>query len=107
MSCPTLVALKKATQVDWVQVAFTRINEHKIAMDGPVKEVIPVQKQFKDRGAAVVGMKIFGAGKLVDTRDECMRFAQNLGYLDAMTLGAEKPEHIDENLRLMAKYPAV
>lgn len=106
MSCHTLVALERAAELDWVKVAFTRINAHQIAMDGPVDQVIPVQKRFKARGASVVGMKIFGAGKLVDQRDACMQFAQNLGYLDAMTLGAEKPEHIDENLRLMAKYPA-
>ncbi len=106
MSCHTLTALQRAAEIDWVQVAFTRINPYSRIMDGPVEEVMPVQRRFKERGASVVGMKIYGAGELAGQRDECMRFAQNLGYLDAMTIGAERPEQIDENLRLMAKYPA-
>jgi len=106
MSCHTLHALKRAAELEWVQVAFTRINPYGVIMDGPVDDVMPVQRKFKERGASVVGMKIFGAGRLTDKRDECMRFAQNLGYLDGMTIGAETPAQIDENLRLMAKYPA-
>lgn len=106
MSCHTLEALKRAADIEWVQVAFTRINPYGVIMDGTPEEVMPVQQKFKDRGASVVGMKIFGAGRLTDKRDECMRFAQNLGYLDAMTIGAETTDQIDDNLRLMAKYPA-
>jgi len=34
-----------------------------------------------------------------------MKFAQGLGLLDAMTIGAEKPEHMDDTLRLLAKCP--
>jgi hypothetical protein len=34
-----------------------------------------------------------------------MQFAQNLGVLDAMTIGFEKPEQIDDVLRMMQKYP--
>ncbi|MDZ8119083.1 aldo/keto reductase [Pontiella agarivorans] len=105
MSCHTLVALKRAAELDWVDVALTRINPYGKAMDGPVNEVMPVQQKLKDRGASVIGMKIFGAGRLVDKRDECMEFAQNLDYLDAMTIGSLTPEQIDDNIRLMEKYP--
>ncbi|MCF7847574.1 MAG: aldo/keto reductase [Kiritimatiellales bacterium] len=107
MSCHTLVALERAAELDWVEVALTRINPYGKIMDGKPEVVIPVQQRFDKRGAAVVGMKIYGAGRLTDKLDECMQFAQNLGYLDAMTIGAETPEQIDQNLRLMAKYPAV
>jgi aryl-alcohol dehydrogenase-like predicted oxidoreductase len=105
MSCHTLGALKRAAELDWVEVALTRINPYGKAMDGPVEDVMPVQQKMKDRGASVMGMKIFGAGRLVDKRDECMEFAQNLGYLDAMTIGSLTSEQIDDNIRLMAKYP--
>ena len=44
-------------------------------------------------------MKIFGEGALVDQRDACMKFAQGLEFLDAMTIGFEKPEQIDDTLR--------
>ncbi len=106
MSCHTLDALKRASELDWVQVALTRINPFGVIMDGKPEEVMPVQKRFKERGASVIGMKIYGNGKLVDKREECMKFAAGLDYLDAMTIGAETPEHVDENLRLLAKYSA-
>ena len=107
MSCHTLVALKRAAELKWVEVALTRINAFGKIMDGPLDEVMPVQQKFKDRGASVMGMKIFGAGRLADKRDECMQFAQQLEYLDAMTIGSLTPDQIDDNIRLMAKYPLV
>lgn len=106
MSCHTFDALKRAAEVDWVQVALTRINPYGTAMDASPEEVIPVHRKIKENGKAIIGMKIYGAGKHVDARDQCMRFAQNLGYLDAMTIGARNPEEVDENIRLMNKYPA-
>lgn len=106
VSCHSLVALELASRLEWVDITLTRINEHGKAMDGPPEVVMPVQQRFKDRGASVVGMKIFGAGQLVDRRPECMKFAQSLPYLDAMTIGATQPEQVDENLRLMARFPA-
>ena len=51
-------------------------------------------------------MKIFGEGRLADQRDACMKYAQELGLLDAMTIGFHTPEQIDDVLRLMHKYPA-
>lgn len=106
MSCHTFVALERAAETDWVEIALTRINPYGKQMDGPPEKVIPVQRRFKDRGASVIGMKIFGAGGLVDKREECMKFAQELGYLDAMTIGARSPEEVDDTIQLMAKYPA-
>ena len=105
MSCHTLPALKRASDLEWVEVALTRINPYGKIMDGALEDVMPIQRKFKERGASVIGMKIFGAGKLVDKRDECMKFAQELGYLDSMTIGARTPAEIDDNIRLMQKYP--
>ena len=57
-------------------------------------------------GKAIIGMKIFGEGRLADQRDACMKYAQGNGLLDAMTIGFHTPEQIDDVLRLMHKYPA-
>jgi hypothetical protein len=75
-------------------------------MDGTVDEVVSVLKLAKENGKAIIGMKIFGEGRLADQRDACMKFAQELGLLDAMTIGFHTPEQIDDVLRLMHKYPA-
>ena len=39
-------------------------------------------------------------------KEACIKFAQGLGTLDAMTIGFEKPEQIDDVLRMIEKYPA-
>jgi 1-deoxyxylulose-5-phosphate synthase len=106
VSCHTLEALKKIVDVPWVDVVLARINPDGVAMDGKTDVVVPVLRAIKEKGKAIIGMKIYGQGDLRGKTDECMKFAQGLGLLDAMTLGAEKPEEMDESLRLLAKYPA-
>jgi 1-deoxyxylulose-5-phosphate synthase len=105
-SCHDLGALKTAAVTPWVDVILARINLAGASMDGPPEEVIPVLQTAKENGKALIGMKIFGEGRLADQRDECMKFAQELGLLDAMTIGFHTPEQIDEVLWLMAKHPA-
>jgi hypothetical protein len=67
---------------------------------------VPVLRTAKDNGKAIIGMKIFGEGRLADQRDACIKYAQQLGLLDAMTIGFHTPDQIDDALRLMHKYPA-
>jgi len=106
VSCHNLEAMKVAAESPWVDVILARINPHGVKMDGTTDEVVAVLRRAKENGKALIGMKIYGEGQLADRRDECMRFAQNLGLLDAMTLGAETKDQMDETLRLLAKYPA-
>lgn len=107
VSCHDLGALRTAATTPWVDVVLARINPEGIRMDGKPSEVIEVLREIKKNGKALIGMKIYGEGKLAGMKPRCMRFAQNLGLLDAMTLGAETPEQMDETLRLLKKYPAV
>lgn len=106
ISCHDMGALAKAAESPWVDVVLARINPTGARMDGKPEEVIPLLRKLKQSGKAVLGMKIFGEGTLVKQREECIRFAQNLGLLDAMTIGFERPQEIDEVLTLLAKYPA-
>lgn len=106
VSCHSLSALKTAAECPWVDVVLARINPEGTKMDGKPEEVIPVLQRMKANGKAIIGMKIYGEGRLVHMKDECMRFAQNLGLLHAMTIGAESISQLDETLRLAAKYPA-
>ncbi len=105
VSCHDFGAMETAASNPWVDVILARINPHQVKMDGTPQDVLAVLKKARGNGKAVVGMKIFGEGALVDRRDECMRFAQNCGVLDAMTIGFMSPDQIDDTLRLMAKYP--
>lgn len=102
VSCHNLGALKTAASCPWVDVILARINPKGAKMDGPVEEVVPVLKTAKANGKALIGMKIYGEGTLANMKEECMRFAKNLGLLHAMTLGAESREQMNESLGLFA-----
>lgn len=106
VSCHSLRALDTAADSPWVDAVFARINFKGAKMGGTPAEAIAVLKKLKKNGKAVIGMKIYGEGTLAGSKDKCMEFAQNLGLLDAMTIGAESTEQMDETLKLLAKYPA-
>lgn len=106
VSCHDLGALAKAADCPWLDVVLARINPRSARMDGKTEEVVPVLRRIKQNGKALIGMKILGEGTLVKQKEECIRFAQGLGLLDAMTIGFEAPGQIDEVLSLIAKHPA-
>lgn len=106
VSCHDMGALARTAECPWVDVVLARINPQGARMDGKPEEVIPILRKIKQNGKALLGMKIFGEGTLVKQKEECIRFAQGLGLLDAMTIGFEAPHQIDETLTLLAKYPA-
>lgn len=106
VSCHDFGALKTAAKTPWVEVILARTNPEGVIMDAAPAEVEAVLADAKAAGKAIIGMKIFGEGKLVDERDRCIQYAQAHEWLDAMTIGFHKPEQIDDVLRLMAKHPA-
>jgi len=106
ISCHNLEALEVAAESPWVDVILARLNPFGAKMDGTPEEVIPVLTKARQNGKAILGMKIYGEGTLADKTDECVKHAQECGLLDAMTVGAETPEQMDETLRLVGKYPA-
>ena len=107
VSCHDFGALRTAVDQPWVEVILARLNPYGVKCDAPADEVLTLLQRAQANGKAVIGMKIYGAGKLKDKRDECMRYAQTCGVLDAMTIGAVTSQQVDENLALMAQYPEV
>lgn len=105
VSCHSMAALQTAAECPWVDVVMARINPKGEKMDGKPEEVIPVLRKIKENGKAIIGMKIYGEGRLVHMKDECIRFAQDLGLLHAMTIGAESIAQLDETLKLVGKHP--
>jgi len=108
VSCHDFGALKIASEHPWVDVIFARIN-HKggkeYACDAPVEEVSRVLKTARANGKAVVGMKIFGAGKLIkpDEKDASLKYVFTNGLVDAITVGMLNPTEVDDTLKRMAQ----
>ncbi len=108
VSCHDFGALKVAATHPWIDVIFARIN-HKggpdYSMDGTVEEVSEVLKTARKNGKAVVGMKIFGAGKLVkpEEKDASLQYVFSNQLVDAITIGMLNTEQVDDSLDRMAK----
>ena len=101
-SCHSIEALRAAAKSPWVEVDLARINPTGASMDASPDVVLPVLKQMKASGKAVIGMKILGAGELRERPDECLKYALGLGVLDAFTIGAENRSEQDDLIRRIA-----
>lgn len=105
-SCHTIGALRAASKSPWVEVDLARINPIGAFMDGTPDVVVPVLKEMKAAGKAVVGMKILGQGEMRTRQDEALKFALGLGILDAFTIGAESRQEQDDLLHRIAAVNA-
>ena len=99
VSCHTLGALESAANSDWVQVDLARINPFGAAMDADVPIVEKVLQKMHNDGKGIVGMKIFGGGRLVNKVDECLRYVLNLDFVDAFTIGQENQKEMQDLLK--------
>jgi aryl-alcohol dehydrogenase-like predicted oxidoreductase len=103
VSCHDFGALKIACASPWVDVILARINHVGKAahMDASVEEVVPHLKQDKAAGKGIIGMKIFGAGRInkPEERDASLKFVFQNGLVDAVTIGMLSEAEVDDTVR--------
>ena len=104
VSCHTIGALEAASNSDWVQVDLARINPDGVLMDDEVPVVIKTVQKMHKQGKGIVGMKIFGGGRLTGKPDECLKFVLGLDFVDAFTIGQESQNQM---LDLVKRIPAM
>jgi len=107
VSCHDLGALKTAAVHPWVDVFIARINNagKEAEMDASVEEVAPVLKQARANGKVVLGMKIFGAGKLTKPQqmDASLKYVFENRLVDAVTIGMMNPNQVNDTIRRLDK----
>ena len=106
VSCHDFGALQVAASDPWTDVVLARINHRggpDYSMDGTVEAVTDLLRQARRNGKAVLGMKIFGAGKLVkpDEKDASLAYVFRNGLVDAVTIGMKTPDEVDDTLARM------
>jgi predicted aldo/keto reductase-like oxidoreductase len=113
VSCHSLPALKRAVELDWVDIHLVRVNPQGVLMDTAAAtwnaqsdetHVPPVVEQIKlmrQKGRGVIGMKIIGEGRFTkpEDREKSIRFAMQSGLLDCITIGFKSPAEIDEAIQ--------
>lgn len=103
VSCHDFNALRTAADDPWVDIIFARINNRggaAFSMDGDVEPVSLVLKRARTNGKGVVGMKLFGNGRITESADidASLRYVLENDLVDAMTLGMTTPAQIDDAL---------
>ena len=94
ISCHSIGALQTAADEPWVEVDLARYNPGGVAMDADVPTVKNVLTRMKNNGKAIINMKVYGAGRLIDKKDECLEFHTGSGLMNHFTLGIEGYEHL-------------
>jgi len=94
LSCHSLGALETAADEPWVDVDLARFNPGGARMDADVPTVRNVLTRMKKNGKAIIAMKVYGCGQLLDKKDECLQFQTGTGIADAFTLGLESIEQL-------------
>ena len=112
VSCHSLPALQACVKEPWVDSVHVRINPYAEKMDVRKPEEIPrveaVLHALHRQGKAVIGMKIIGEGTFRNSdekRDNSVRYVLNVGCVDAMVVGFEKLEEIDDFAARVRKVP--
>jgi predicted aldo/keto reductase-like oxidoreductase len=110
-----LPALRTFPGNQWLDIAMIRMNHNGTRMDtndqrdvdvpGSVDEVVANTKKVHAQGMGVISMKLCGEGRFTDAadRDAAMKFAMNLGCVDAVTIGFKNTAEIDEAIARMAR----
>ncbi len=110
VSCHDFGALKVAATHPWVDVILARINNvgREAMMDASVEDVTAVLKQARANGKAIIGMKIFGAGRLTspEQKDASLKYVLGNDLVDAITVGMLSTEQIDDTIARMNKVLA-
>jgi hypothetical protein len=72
---------------------------------GIVDEVVAHTKKVHAQGMGVISMKLCGEGRFTDAndRDAAMKFAMNLGCVDAVTIGFKNTAEIDDTIERMSR----
>lgn len=103
VSSHSLVGLERCINEPWVDTVHARFNPYAVSMDVETVEDVPkvaeVLKAIRRQGKAVIGMKIIGEGKFGNSpekRDASIKFAFESGCVDAMVVGFEKVEEVDD-----------
>ena len=96
LSCHSIGALETAADEPWVDVDLARFNPGGARMDADVETVTRVLTRMKANGKAIIAMKVYGCGQLLDSKDKCLQFQTGTGIADAFTLGMESIEHLKD-----------
>ena len=108
VSCHSFEALKLAAEDPWVDVILARINPESVIMDASSAEVMAVLKKAHDSGKGIIGMKIFGEGKLSEEsqREKSLKYVIGSKNVDCMTIGMTSIDQVEDAVTRVMRIAA-
>lgn len=107
VSVHSLEAMQACIGNPWVDVVHVRINSFGESMDKSDPSLVtPVIEKLHKEGKGIIGMKLIGAGKFKNDPekiDESLKYVLDLGTVDLIIVGFEKPEQIDDYIARVQK----
>jgi predicted aldo/keto reductase-like oxidoreductase len=98
-SCHGMDPLNTSAKNPFVEVDLARINPEGLIMDDKKPdEVASRLEEMHNAGKGVIGMKIFGEGRMkeAERRDASLRYVLGLGTVNAFIIGFESTEQVDD-----------
>lgn len=98
-SCHGMDPLNTAAKNPFVQIDLARINPEGLIMDDKKPdEVASRLEEMHNAGKGVIGMKIFGEGRMKEPerRDASLRYVLGLGTVNAFIIGFESVAQVDD-----------
>lgn len=102
VSCHRVSALQAAARDPWTDLILARLNHAGAAMDAAPDKVTPVLREGNRNGKSIMAMKIVGVGQLRDQIDQSLNFVLAQGFVDALTIGFESTQELDQMIRKIA-----
>jgi len=102
VSCHRVSALQAAARDPWTDLILARLNHAGVAMDAAPDKVTPVLREGNRNGKSIMAMKIVGVGQLRDQIDQSLNFVLAQGFVDALTIGFESTQELDQMIRKIA-----
>jgi len=96
VSCHSIGALRAAADDPWVDLDLARFNPAGVAMDDEVDVVKEVLEKMHQDGKIVMGMKVIGAGRLADRKEECFQFHLAHEFISCFTMGIESFDQLKD-----------
>lgn len=100
-SCHGMDPLNTAAKSPFVEIDLARINPEGLIMDDKKPdEVASRLEEMHNAGKGVIGMKIFGEGKMTEPerRDASLLYVLGLGTVNAFIIGFESADQVDDAL---------
>jgi aryl-alcohol dehydrogenase-like predicted oxidoreductase len=100
-SCHGMDPLRTAAKDPFVEIDLARINPEGLIMDDKKPDEVASQlEEMHAAGKGVIGMKIFGEGRMKEPerRDASLRYVLGLGTVNAFIVGLDSTEQVDDLL---------